>query len=177
MKAWTCLPGSMSQGSSPMEATSSSVEAKTPERSGQSVGLAEGRKGAQNSRAAQKASSRPSGIHCRAYRRLLAKRITTSALAMMRLRVLPQMGPQTHVSFHSPRTPRRSGDNSPHARAWFEPGTGLLVLPFPLHSVRNACMGSIRAALQAGTRQASAATASSVAVTAAKIAGSSARVP
>jgi len=40
------------------------------------------------------------------------------------------------------------------------------------YSVRNACMGSIRDALHAGTRQASAATISSVAATAAKIAGS-----
>ena len=45
------------------------------------------------------------------------------------------------------------------------------------YSVRNACIGSIRDALQAGTKQASAATTSSVAATAAKIAGSSGRVP
>ena len=45
------------------------------------------------------------------------------------------------------------------------------------YSVRKACIGSIRDALQAGTRQASAATRSSVAATAAKIAGSSGRVP
>ena len=45
------------------------------------------------------------------------------------------------------------------------------------YSVRKACIGSIRDALQAGTRQASAATSSSVAATAAKIAGSSGRVP
>jgi len=45
------------------------------------------------------------------------------------------------------------------------------------YSVRNACIGSIRDALHAGTKQASAATTSSVAATAAKIAGSSGRVP
>ena len=45
------------------------------------------------------------------------------------------------------------------------------------YSVRNACIGSMRDALHAGIRQASAATTSSVAATAAKIAGSSGRVP
>ena len=45
------------------------------------------------------------------------------------------------------------------------------------HSLRNACIGSIRDALHAGTRQASTATTSRVAATAAKIAGSSGRVP
>ena len=54
-----------------------------------------------------------------------------------------------------------------------EPG----VLALPPYSVRNACIGSIRDALHAGTRQASPATASSVAATVAKILGSSGRVP
>src|SRR5260370_28208235 len=54
-----------------------------------------------------------------------------------------------------------------------EPG----VLALPPYSVRNACIGSIRDALQAGTRQASPATASSVAATLAKILGSTGRVP
>ncbi len=45
------------------------------------------------------------------------------------------------------------------------------------HSVRNACIGSMRDALHAGTRQASVATASNVAATAAKIAGSRGWVP
>jgi hypothetical protein len=46
-----------------------------------------------------------------------------------------------------------------------------------LHSVRNARMGSILDARHAGTKQARAAIPNSVAATAAKIAGSSARVP
>ena len=45
------------------------------------------------------------------------------------------------------------------------------------HSVRNARIGSIRDALHAGTRHASTDTTSRVAATAAKIAGSSGRVP
>lgn len=45
------------------------------------------------------------------------------------------------------------------------------------YSVRNARIGSIRDALHAGTRQARAATNSSVAATAAKIAGSNGWVP
>src|SRR5437667_12470931 len=45
------------------------------------------------------------------------------------------------------------------------------------YSVRNACIGSIRDALHAGTRQARAATTSMDAATDAKIAGSSGRVP
>src|SRR5579863_7679555 len=45
------------------------------------------------------------------------------------------------------------------------------------YSVRKACMGSIRDALHAGTRQARAATANRVAATDAKTAGSSGLVP
>lgn len=45
------------------------------------------------------------------------------------------------------------------------------------YSVRNACIGSIRDALHAGIRQARAATNSSAAATAAKIAGSKGRLP
>jgi len=45
------------------------------------------------------------------------------------------------------------------------------------YSVRNACIGSIRDALHAGTRQAMAATTSMDAVPDAKIAGSSGWVP
>lgn len=45
------------------------------------------------------------------------------------------------------------------------------------YSARNACIGSIRDALHAGTKQASAATTSSVAATAAKITGSRGWVP
>src|SRR6266550_482891 len=45
------------------------------------------------------------------------------------------------------------------------------------YSIRNACIGSIRDALHAGTRQARAATTSMDAATDAKIAGSSGRVP
>ena len=60
-------------------------------------------------------------------------------------------------------------------RVFFDAEPGVLALP--PYSVRNACIGSIRDALHAGTRQASPATASSVAATVAKILGSSGRVP
>src|SRR6266851_1291316 len=57
-----------------------------------------------------------------------------------------------------------------------EDGFWLIALVL-VYSVRNACIGSIRDALHAGTRQARAATTSMEAATDAKIAGSSGRVP
>jgi hypothetical protein len=59
-----------------------------------------------------------------------------------------------------------------HFRGWF-----LAIARGLVYSVRSAFIGSIRDALHAGIKQASAATTSMDAVTDAKIAGSSGRVP
>jgi hypothetical protein len=68
----------------------------------------------------------------------------------------------------------RSGRRDlPHLTEWRPSGS---IAP-RRYSVRNACIGSIRDALHAGNRQASADTTSSVAATVAKIVGSSDRVP
>ncbi len=75
---------------------------------------------------------------------------------------------------HSSASQESRKTETASTRVFRDAEPSVLALP---HSVRNACIGSIRDALHAGTRQASPATASSVAATVAKILGSSGRVP